>query len=151
MPPSQCPQCGRFLSQGFILGLATEPAPCPKCGRLLSPAQFTEVLGAAAEPDGPVEEPAGAAEVRAEVRTEIAGADADPLDRWDDPGGQVGDLDRFRQEAPPADAIILAGTGLFGAVVGALVSERRGRGALIGLLVGLGAAAKARQVWKLPE
>jgi hypothetical protein len=147
MPPSQCPQCGRFLSRDFVLGLATEPAPCPKCELLLSPAQFPEVLGAAAAPDGPIEEPVGAAEVRAEV----TGADAEPLEGWDDPGGQVVDLDRFRQEAPPADAIILAGTGLFGAVVGALVSERRGRGALIGLLVGLAAAAKARQVWKLPE
>jgi hypothetical protein len=147
MPPSQCPQCGRFLSRDFVLGLATEPAPCPKCELLLSSAQFPEVLGAAAEPDAPDEEPAGAAEVRAEV----ADADPDPLDGWDEPGGQVVDLDRFRQEAPPADAVILAGTGLFGAVVGALVSERRGRGALLGLLVGLGAAATARQVWKLPE
>jgi len=152
MPPSQCPQCGRFLSRDFVLGLATEAAPCPKCELLLSPAQFPDVLGAAAEPDAPApdasdEEPAGAAE----VRSEVAGTDRDPLDGWDEPGGQVVDLERFRQEAPPADAVILAGTGLFGAVVGALVSQRRGRGALVGLLVGLGAAATARQVWKLPE
>jgi hypothetical protein len=147
MPPSQCPQCGRFLSRDFVLGLATEASPCPKCDAVLSPAQFPEVLGAAAVPDAPDEEPAGAAQVRAEV----AKTDPDPLAGWDEPGGQVVDLERFRQEAPPADAVILAGTGLFGAVVGALVSERRGRGALVGLLVGLGAAATARQVWKLPD
>lgn len=161
MPPAQCPECGRFLARSFILGLATQPEDCPKCGLRLSPAHFPDELGHAAAPEGPAEEPAQAARLRDDapadpgpdtVRPPDLDADAvgapvaapDPLADWDDAPGVEG-------HDPPPDAVILAGTGATGAMIGALVARRRGRGALLGMLVGLVAAAVARQVWRLPD
>lgn len=170
MPPAQCPDCGRFLSKGFVQNLATEPADCPKCGHRLSAAQFPEELGQAAAPDGPVEEPAAAAALRddttpdpddlsvrppdldpGDVRTTDDGG-RDPLRGWDPPDADVVELDRFRAgRRPPPDGAIVAGAGLAGAVAGLLVADRRGRGAIVGLAAGVTAAAVARQVWTLPQ
>jgi hypothetical protein len=170
VPPAQCPECGRFLARAFVQNLATEPADCPKCGLRLSSAHFPEELGQAAAPDAPAEEPAGAAELRdpatpdpdpASVRPPDldpgqvrAGEDGqrDPLEGWDRPGADVVELDTFRAgRQPPPDGAIVAGTGLAGALVGLLVSRRRGAGASLGLLLGILAAALARQVWRLPD
>ena len=162
MPPAQCPQCGRFLARSFILGLATEAADCPKCGMRLSSAHFPDELGQAATSEALAEEPARAAELRedappdpgpATVRPpdldpDAVGAPAspDPLADWDRRGSTVPD-----SHDPPPDAAILAGTGLTGVLLGALLARRRGRGALLGGLLGVIAAAVARQVWRLPE
>ena len=170
MPPAQCPECGRFLAKAFVQNLATEPADCPKCGIRLSPAHFPDELGQAASPEGPSEEPAGAAELRDDttpdpddlsvrppdldpgtVRTAGEG-DGDPLRGWDAPEADVVELDRFRAgRQPPPDGAVVAGAGLAGALVGALVADRRGVGVAVGLGVGVAAAAVARQVWRLPE
>lgn len=165
MPPAQCPECGRFLARSFVLGLATQPEECPKCGTRLSSAHFPQDLGQAAAPEAPSEEPAAAADLRDEVPPD-PGPDAvrppdldpdavgapsaapDPLAGWDRPG--QADLAVERHEPPP-DAAILAGTGVVGAVIGALLSHRRANGAAWGLLVGVLAAAVARQVWRLPD
>lgn len=40
MPPQQCPECGRFLKNALIEGLAAADAPCPKCGTALTAAMF---------------------------------------------------------------------------------------------------------------
>ena len=169
MPPAQCPECGRFLARGFVQNLATEPADCPKCGFRLSSAHFPEVLGQAAAPDAPAEEPAAAAELRddttpdpdpasvrppdldpGEVRVGDDGR-PDPLEGWDRDADVV-ELDRFRAgRRPPPDGAIVAGAGAAGALVGALTSRRRGTGAALGLAAGVAAAAVARQVWRLPE
>lgn len=165
MPPAQCPECGRFLARSFILGLATEPEDCPKCGTRLSSAHFPDELGSKSAPAAPGEEPAEAADLRDEappdpgpdtvrppdldpdaVRAPVAAPD--PLADWDRPGAAA-TLPPDRE--PPPDAAILAGTGIAGAVLGALLARRRGRGALWGLLGGLAAAAVARQVWRLPD
>lgn len=162
MPPTQCPQCGRFLARSFILGLATEAQDCPKCGTRLSSAHFPQELGQAAAPEAPAEEPARAAELREDappdpgpdtVRPPDLDPDAvgastaapDPLADWDRtaPSHLVQD--------PPPDGAILAGSGLAGLLLGAVLARRRGRGALLGALLGLVAAAIARQVWRLPD
>lgn len=166
---AQCPECGRFLSKGFVAGLAVEPAACPKCETELTAAHFPDELGQAAAPEGPTEEPAGAAEVRQEypdapaadasvrppdlepgdVRVDDVGQ-KDPLAGWDE---DVVELDRFRSaNAQPPDAAIVAGAAAAGAVIGALLAdERRVAGAGLGALLGAAAGAAARQVWRLPD
>lgn len=168
MPPAQCPECGRFLARGFVQALVTQPADCPKCGVRLSPAHFPEELGQAAAPDGAVEEPAGAAELRDDAMPDAgsvrppdldpgdvgagAGRGRDPLEGWDRPGADVVDLDDFRAgRRPPPDGAIVAGAGLAGALLGAILARRALRGVLLGLLGGIVAAATARQVWRLPD
>ena len=163
MPPAQCPQCGRFLARSFVLGLATEAEDCPKCGMRLSSAHFPDELGQAAAPEAPAEEPARAAELREDappdpgldtIRPPDLDPDAvgaptaapDPLADWD----RTVPLGPGSHEPPP-DAAILAGTGLTGVLLGALLAHRRGRGALLGGLLGLIAVAIARQVWRLPD
>jgi hypothetical protein len=80
--------------------------------------------------------------VRDEPRDVLAGWDA---------GVSPGELDRWRDDRPPfpTDTVIVAGAGVAGALVGALVPDRRGRNAAIGGLVGLLGAAMIRQVWRL--
>jgi hypothetical protein len=80
--------------------------------------------------------------VRDEPRDVLAGWDA---------GVSPGELDRWRDDRPPfpTDTVIVAGAGVAGAFVGALVPDRRGRNAAIGGLVGLLGAAMIRQVWRL--
>lgn len=167
MPPAQCPECGRFLARAFVQNLVTEPADCPKCGTRLSPAHFPGELGQAAEPAGPVEEPAAAAELRQDATADPDARSVrppdldpgdvrdnghrDPLETWDRVGADVVELDRFRAgRQPPPDGAIVAGAGVAGAAIGALVARRRGAGAAVGLAAGVTAAAVARQVWRLP-
>lgn len=162
MPPAQCPQCGRFLARSFILGLATEPQACPKCGFRLSSANFPDELGQAATPEAPAEEPARAAELREDAPADPGPATVRPPDLDPDAVGAptaapdpLADWDRTtpapQGHEPPPDAAILAGTGLTGVLLGALLARRRGQGALLGGLIGLIAAAIARQVWRLPD
>lgn len=170
MPPAQCPQCGRFLARAFVQNLVTEPAACPKCGHMLSPAEFPDRLGQASRPAGAVEEPAAAAELRSSQTPDPDAASVrppdldpgtvrpgehehrDPLATWDRSDADVVQLDRFRAgRQPPPDSAVVAGAGLAGAVVGAVVARRRGTGAAVGLAAGITAAAVARQVWRLPE
>lgn len=163
MPPAQCPQCGRFLARSFILGLATEVEDCPTCGMRLSSAHFPDELGQAATPEAPAEEPARAAELREDAPPDPGPATVRPPDLDPDTVGAspaspdpLADWDRTAPTAagdhdPPPDAAILAGTGLAGVLLGALLARQRGRGALLGGLLGLIAAAVARQVWRLPE
>jgi hypothetical protein len=137
VPPAQCPECGRFLSKTFVTGLAVEPAPCPKCATELTAAHFEDLLGQAAAPDGPVEEPAGAAELREEQPTvpaqdrsvrppdldpgTVGAGERDPLAGWDE--GDVVELERFRDGVePPPEIAIIAGAAAAGAVAGAVVA-----------------------------
>lgn len=167
MPPAQCPECGRFLSKTFVTALAVEPVPCPKCATVLTAAHFAGLLGQAASPEGPDEEPAAAAELRAEqpdlaqqdtsVRppdldpVDVGAGDRDPLEGWDE---SVVDLDRYRPGTaePPSDLAILAGAAAAGAVAGAVMATgHRARSAGIGALLGAIAAGAARQVWQLQD
>lgn len=161
--PADCPKCGTRLSPAHFpeeLGQAAAPD-----GPAEEPAAAAELRDdATPDPD-----PGGAGDVPLETAGASdgsvrppdldpgavqAGDDGrpDPLASWDRRDADVVDLDRFRSgRQPPPDAAILGGAGLAGALVGALLADRRGRGAAFGLAVGLGAAAVARQVWRLPE
>ena len=152
--PAQCPDCARFLAKAFVAGLAEEPAPCPKCGIELTAAMFTEsaddtvpaAAAAAAADDPPSVRPPDLAWEAVQVD------DREPLAGWDT-GGAVFDLADYRERRlqPPPDGAIVLGAGLFGALLGALLSRRRGLGALLGLLLGVLGAGTARQVWKLED
>lgn len=144
MPPVQCPECGRFLANAFVMGLLTEPNDCPKCGTRLSAANFPDKLGQAAAPDGPAEEPAAAAELRSDEPPPAT--PGDPLWDWDGGGPN-----QAAPSEPVPDAAVIAGSGAAGALLGALLSRRRVSGAVMGLLWGVLAAAVARQVWRLPD
>lgn len=146
--PVQCPECARFLSKDLVAGLATAPASCPKCATPLTAAMFDGETSVR-----PPDLPGGGASVRppdlpaTEVRTAGDGA-RDPLAGWDDPADAH--LDRWQRPArgldPAGLAVVGVGAGALGAGVGALVSPgRRGRGALLGAVVGaLGAIAGAQ-------
>ena len=118
MPPAQCPECGRFLARGFVQNLATEPADCPKCGFRLSSAHFPEVLGQAAAPDAPVEEPAAAAELRDGTTPDPDPASVRPPDL--DPGEvRVGDDGRPDPlEGWDRDADVVEGARAIGFTLG---------------------------------
>jgi hypothetical protein len=167
VPAAQCPECGRFLSKTFVTALAVEPASCPKCGTGLTAAHFADLLGQATSPEGPDEEPAAAAELRAEqpdlaaedrsVRppdldpVDVGADERDPLEGWDE---GVVELDRYRPGTaePPSDLAILAGAAAAGAVAGAVIATgHRVRGAGLGALLGAIAAGAARQVWQLQD
>lgn len=45
MPPQQCPECGRFLKNALVEGLAAANAPCPKCGMELTAEMFGAPTG----------------------------------------------------------------------------------------------------------
>lgn len=146
MPPQQCPECGRFLKKDFVAALGAEPTPCPRCETGLTAALF----GAA-----PAAEPAAARTAAgddASVRppdlqpTDVRDAPAGVLEGWDRGTGPPAVVDR----APlPIDAIVLAGAGLVGAVLGSMLGERGCRGAVLGAAGGVLGAAVARRVWRL--
>lgn len=78
-------------------------------------------------------------------------ADGDVLADWDtaDDVVELSDWRRSRGGAP-VDAIVLACGGVAGALLGLLTArERRGTGAVLGLVTGVAGAAISRQVWRL--
>ena len=156
MPPQQCPECGRFLKKDFVAALGAQPTPCPRCETGLTAAMFgvgPVPAAEVAEPDAPLadtasDEAAGDASVRppdlqpTEVRDDPTGV----LEGWDRGTGPPQVVDR----APfPIDAVVLAGAGLVGAVLGSMLGERGCRGAVLGAAGGVLGAAVARRVWRL--
>lgn len=108
----------------------------------------------AADPDAPVaallDEGAARRDDAPSVRpVDLAPADVreDPLDGWDVDGPPP-----VRDEAPfPTDTVVVAGAGLAGLLGGLLLGgERRGRGAVLGLIAGVAAASVVRRIWRLP-
>ena len=187
MPPQQCPECGRFLKNALVEGLADAPAPCPKCGIELTAERFgvvdaegppavpagltdpevtdPEVVDAAAasSDDAPLEAVAvaaapapttnGATPVAPSIRPPDLAPEAvrdrdDPLAGWD-----LGvPLPEVRDRRPfPTDTVLVAAGAVGGAVAGSLTVDRRGRGATIGALAGVGAVALIRRIWLLPD
>ncbi len=165
MPPRQCPACGRFLSNAFVIALREQAQPCPGCEETLDDTTFADdiVAQAADAPSGvssdgspgapahdsvgaPADDPAGDDTDDAAK----AGADVDDvLDGWDT------DTDAARASlvAPPFPtdtAWMAAGAGA-GALFGALVALRRVRGALVGGLLGALIVAALRRVWRLED
>jgi hypothetical protein len=81
----------------------------------------------------------------------VGAGDRDPLAGWDE--GDVVELEGFRDGVePPPEIAIIAGAAAAGAVAGAVVAAgHRMRGAGIGALAGVLAAAAVRQVWQLSD
>jgi hypothetical protein len=93
-------------------------------------------------------------------RGSVRPPDLPPVTVRDEPRDVLADWDRgfdpiaadpWRADrAPfPVDAVVVGGAGALGALVGALASDRRLRGATIGGLAGVVGAAVFRQVWRL--
>jgi hypothetical protein len=152
VPPQQCPACGRFLKRTLVESLTDEPTPCPGCGEGLVASMFTpEPPGVAAAAGGRDDAPPSVRPPDLEPET-VRDAPSDVLAGWD-AGGEVVDLDRWREDRPPfpVDAAVVGGAVAVGALVGALADDRRGRGAMLGALGGGLVAAVVRQVWRLED
>lgn len=152
MPPQQCPECGRFLKNAFVQSLGAEPTPCPRCETGLVAAMFgleepEPALEEAAGPEVPAPSPAEASVRPPDLQpTQVRDEPADVLESWDRGVGAPSVVDR----APfPMDAVVLAGAGLVGGLLGSLFGERGCRGAVLGAAGGVFGAAVARRVWRL--
>lgn len=152
MPPAQCPECGRFLSKGFVASLTDEPTPCPSCETPLMGADFgSSRKAASAAPAQPAAfEPDTAGEPTADKPT--AATDSDPLEGWD--RGRVVDLGDWRagRADGPSDLAVIGIAAAIGALLGLLVG-RPGRllAMLFGAAFGAGIGAASRRVWELEE
>ncbi|MBW3561166.1 MAG: hypothetical protein KY437_01570 [Actinobacteria bacterium] len=167
MPPPQCPECGRFLSKAFMVGLADGAVACPRCEVDLTAERFDpEDLpqGRSEEPAAPEAEATGAAVEEAAKAVEAVEdeapdasvrppdlppgdveADRDVLEGWDRPDAEVIDLLERRASIGGADPSVVVGTllgaGLAGGLLGAVVARNhRPFGALIGSLAGASGA-----------
>lgn len=163
MPPPQCPECGRFLSKAFMVGLADGPVACPRCEVDLTADRFApddlpqvgseepavreaEATAAAAEEAAKAVEDAEDEAPDASVRPPDlppgdVEADRDVLEGWDRPDAEVIDLLERRASIGGADPSVVVGTllgaGLAGGLLGAVVARNhRPFGALIGSLAG---------------
>lgn len=162
MPPQQCPECGRFLKNAFVQSLTTEPTPCPRCETDLVAAMFgleapqpgtVETAGADAPAAAHAADAADAADA---AEPSVRPPDLQPTQVRDEPAGVLEGWDRGVGPAPlvdrapfPMDAVVLAGAGLVGGVLGSLFGERGCRGAVLGAAGGVLGAAVARRVWRL--
>lgn len=152
MPPQQCPECGRFLKRDFVESLSADPTPCPRCEAGLVAAMFG---GQEAEPAADAPAAAGSAESTG-GESSVRPPDLQPTQVRDEPSGVLEGWDRGAgppevvDRAPlPVDAVVLAGAGLVGALLGSTLGERGCRGAVLGAAGGVLGAAVARRVWRL--
>jgi hypothetical protein len=142
VPPEQCPECGRFLKQAFVTGLADAAAPCPRCGTELSLDRLAE--------GRPGPEPVGDASVRPpDLRPDAVRDLADPLAGWD--VGVPAGTAAVRDERPfPIDTVVVVGAGIVGGLLGALLGRRTVRDGALGALGGAAGAGAVRRIWQLP-
>lgn len=145
MPPQQCPACGRFLKKDFVAALTPAPTPCPRCETGLVDGMFG--VGADAGggdlPSVETEPSVRPPDLRPDRVRDAAG---EVLAGWDEGAAPAAVVDR---PPFPVDAVVLAGAGLAGAILGTLVGERGCRGAVLGAAGGVFGAAVARTVWRL--
>ncbi len=142
MAPQQCPNCGRFLRNALVQGLADGPAPCPGCGTELTADTFGVAAGTDPASVRPPDLPP--AEVRDDRGDVLTGwdvdADAEELAGWRD------------DRAPfPTDALAVASSAAGGALLGAILLRRRIVGALLGGILGALVAGIVRQLWRAPD
>lgn len=154
MPPPQCPECGRFLSKAFMVGLADGPADCPRCETALTPDRFdpadlpASVSATDVEPpsEALAEPPASDTSVRPpDLPPSDVERDRDVLEGWDRPEAEVIDLLERRASVGGADPTTVIGTvlgaGVAGGLLGAVVARNHWPfGAVIGTLAGASGA-----------
>lgn len=139
MPPTQCPNCGRFLKNALVERLDEGDQPCPGCEVALTADMFTDDPSTSVRP--PDLYPA-------EVRDDAS----DVLDGWDRGAGAAEIASWAQDRRPfPTDTVVVAAGTLGGALLGAGVSTHRLRGGLFGGMVGAVLAALIRRVWRLPD
>lgn len=150
MPPIQCPECGRFLAKVLVAGLGQAPAPCPGCAVQLTAAMF--VL---AEDDSVRPPDLAPDEVRdATDQPHRSGAPADDVLAGWDTGVSAAEVASWRDDRRPfpTDTVVVAGAGIVGLALGLVLGgERRGSGAVLGLLAGVATGSVARRIWRLPH
>ena len=80
---------------------------------------------------------------------DVRGGD-DVLAGWDT-DVDAADLSRWQVDRPPfpTDTVVVVGAKLAGAILGAALDRRRGRGAVLGAMAGLVTAVVARRLWRL--
>lgn len=152
MPPEQCPECGRFLSNAFVTGLAAADAPCPKCETTLVAAMFSVAETDVAEVEPAV--PTSGAVRPPDLEPQASGATVRPPDQshlagWDTGGAPVTTIDpsEHRGFDPVVFGVLTAGGALAGLGLGGLLaSKRRGLGATFGVIVGAAAGAVTAQL-----
>jgi hypothetical protein len=149
VPPPQCPECGRFLSNGFVRGLLSAPASCPRCDALLTAGRFAGSDALATGPGSSGESVRPPDLAPASVRPE-----RDVLEGWDRPtdvlpGREAGDL--AAGWARTVATVVAAGVA--GGLLGAVLSRRnRPVLAALGTVVGAGAAVLgSRDAGRSPE
>lgn len=149
MPPTQCPECGRFLKKVLVAGLEQASAPCPGCSVQLTAAMFL-----LSEDDSVRPPDLAPDEVRDPPAATAPGSvDGDVLAGWDT-GVDAAEIASWRKDRRPfpTDTIVIAGAGAAGLLIGMFVrSDRRGSGAVLGLLAGVVGAAVVRRIWRLPH
>lgn len=150
MPPPQCPECGRFLSKAFMVGLADGAADCPRCEAELTPDRFDPADLPASVSATEVEPPSEAAAEAPVSDTSVRPPDLPPsdvehdrdvLEGWDHQEAEVIELLERRASvggAGPSTVIgTVLGAGVAGGLLGAVVARNhRPFGAIIGTLAG---------------
>ena len=170
--PAPCPKCGIELTAemfgladadgppavpvGLTDPLVTDPGVTGPGSPDVAPATSAgddTPLEAVAIAAAPVRTSNGATPVAPSIRPPDLAPEAvrdrdDPLAGWD-----VGvPLPEVRDRRPfPTDTVLVAAGAVGGAVAGSLTIDRRGRGATLGALAGVGAVALIRRIWLLPD
>ena len=148
MAPKQCPNCGRFLSNALVEGLADGSAPCPGCEVQLTAGLFGDRAG----PDGTDDLAAPSVRPPDLPPEQVRDDASDVLDGWDRGAGAAEIASWAQDRRPfPTDTVVVASGALGGALLGAVLTPRRGRGAVVGALLGLLVAAGLRRIWQLQE
>jgi hypothetical protein len=145
VPPKQCPACGRFLKNAFVVGLDEAVAPCPGCGDELHAGMFAST---ASDPPVSVRPPdLEPASVRDTTRDVLVGwdvtADAEEIASW-----------RRDRRPFPTDTVVVVGGGVLGAIAGGVLGRNSDPrhpvlGIVGGLTLGLTVAAATRRIWRL--
>jgi hypothetical protein len=130
VPPTKCPECGRFLKGSLVASLTADPVPCPRCETGLVAAMFPEEAsvrppdlgsvtadpaagthtppppGTPVPPAPPSPSAASIAAERGSVRPPdlvpvmVRDEPRDALAGWD-VGAGAAELDRWRDDRPP--------------------------------------------------
>lgn len=161
MPPPQCPECGRFLSKAFMVGLGDGAADCPRCETALTADRFDAADLPASVSATEVEPPSDAV-TDASADTSVrppdlpppdVESDRDVLEGWDRSDAEVIDLLERRASVGGADPTTVIGTvlgaGVAGGLLGAVVARNhRPFGAIIGTLAGASGAVLGMRLFE---